>query len=79
MKKEFGDRMSFHGAMDVQKVLNQDEATVRADVRTRIQALGPGGGFILAPCNHIQHDIPPENVVAMYAEAREFGRYPLSV
>jgi uroporphyrinogen decarboxylase len=77
LKKAFGDRISFHGAMDVQTVLNQDEATVRADVRKRIRALGPGGGFILAPCNHIQHDIPPENVVAMYQEAREFGRYPL--
>ncbi len=78
LKEEFGDRLCFHGAMDVQTVLNQDEATVREDVRRRIQALGPGGGFILAPCNHIQHDIPPENVVAMYAEARDYGRYPLS-
>jgi uroporphyrinogen decarboxylase len=77
LKQAFGNRLSFHGAMDVQTVLNQDEATVRADVRKRIQALGPGGGFILAPCNHIQHDIPPENVVAMYATAREFGSYPL--
>lgn len=79
LKAEFGDRLCFHGAMDVQTVLNQDEATVRADVRRRIQALGPGGGFILAPCNHIQHDIPPENVVAMYAEARAFGQYPLTL
>ncbi len=77
LKKEFGDRLCFHGAMDVQTVLPRDEATVRADVRTRIRALGEGGGFILAPCNHIQHDIPPQNVVAMYEEARAFGRYPL--
>ncbi len=77
LKKAFGDRISFHGAMDVQTVLNQDVATVRADVRKRIQALGPGGGFILAPANHIQHDIPPENIVAMYEEARQFGQYPL--
>jgi len=77
LKKAFGDRISFHGAMDVQTVLNQDEATVRADVRKRIRALGPGGGFILAPANHIQHDIPPENIVAMYDEARRFGQYPL--
>jgi len=77
LKEEFGDRMSFHGAMDVQTVLNKDEATVRADVRTRIRALGPRGGFIVAPANHIQWDIPPENVVAMYDEARKYGVYPL--
>jgi uroporphyrinogen decarboxylase len=78
LKREFGDRLSFHGAMDVQTVLNKDEATVRADVRERIRALAPGGGFILAPANHIQHDIAPENVVAMYDEARQFGRYPIA-
>ena len=77
LKKKYGDQISFHGAMDVQTVLNRDEAFVRADVRSRIRALGPGGGFILAPCNHIQWDIPPENVVAMYDEARKFGQYPL--
>jgi uroporphyrinogen decarboxylase len=77
LKQEFGDRLCFHGAMDVQTVLNRDEAFVREDVRTRIRALAPGGGFILAPCNHIQHDIPPENVVAMYDEARKFGVYPV--
>ncbi len=77
LKQEFGDRLAFHGAMDVQTVLNRDEAFVREDVRKRIRALAPGGGFILAPCNHIQHDIPPENVVAMYQEAREFGQYPI--
>lgn len=77
LKAEFGDRLAFHGAMDVQTVLNKDEATVREDVRTRIRALGPGGGFIVAPANHIQHDIPPENVAAMYDEARKYGVYPL--
>jgi uroporphyrinogen decarboxylase len=77
LKQTFGDRLCFHGAMDVQQVLNKDEATVRQDVRTRIEALGPQGGFILAPCNHIQHDVPPQNVVAMYEEARTYGQYPL--
>ena len=78
LKETYGDRLCFHGAMDVQHVLTADEETVRQDVRHRIDAFGPGGGFILSPCNHIQHDVPPENIVAMYEEARAYGRYPLS-
>jgi uroporphyrinogen decarboxylase len=77
LKEVYGERLCFHGAMDVQQVLNKDEQTVRQDVRTRIDALGPGGGFILAPCNHIQHDVLPQNIVAMYEEARTYGQYPL--
>jgi uroporphyrinogen decarboxylase len=77
LKETFGDRLCFHGAMDVQQVLIKDEETVRRDVRTRIDALGPGGGFIVAPCNHIQHDVAPQNVVAMYEETRTYGCYPL--
>jgi uroporphyrinogen decarboxylase len=77
LKKEFGEQLCFHGAIDVQQVLTKDRETVRQDVRSRIQALGPGGGYILAPCNHIQADIPPENIVAMFEAAKEFGRYPL--
>jgi uroporphyrinogen decarboxylase len=77
LKKEFGDRLCFHGAIDVQQVLTKDSETVRRDVRSRILALGPGGGYILSPCNHIQADIPPENIVAMYKTAQKYGQYPL--
>lgn len=77
LKKEFGDRLCFHGAIDVQQVLTKNRKLVNEDVRSRIQALGPGGGYILAPCNHIQADVPPENIVAMYETAKKYGHYPL--
>ena len=48
---------------------------VREEVITNIRILGEGGGYILAPCHNIQAISPPENVVAMYETAREYGQY----
>jgi uroporphyrinogen decarboxylase len=49
------------------------------EVRTRLRELGPGGGYILAPSNHLQSDVPPRNLFTLYEAARELGEYPLSV
>jgi uroporphyrinogen decarboxylase len=70
IKVEFGERLCFHGGMDVQSTLpfgTEDE--VRRVARERIDVLGRGGGYILAPTHNVQVDTPPANIVAMYAEA----------
>ncbi len=77
LKREFGDRIAFHGAVENQRVLpfgTPDD--VRAEVRHCIDSLASDGtGYILAPCHNIQANTPPENVVAMYDEARRYGRF----
>lgn len=78
LKQEFGDRMSFHCAVDIQQAMGGTMSDVEAEVRARIGALGPGGGYILATCSNVQPDTPPENVLTMLETAREVGRYPLS-
>jgi len=78
LKKEFGKRLSFCGAIDTRNVLphgTTDE--VRAEVRRRIRDLAPGGGYIASAVHCIQPDVPPENVVAMCEAVREFGKYPI--
>lgn len=79
LKREFGDRLSFCGAIDTQSVLPfGTPADVRQEVRRRIRDLGPGGGYILAAVHCIQPDVPPENVCALFEEALKAGRYPLA-
>ena len=76
LKAEFGDHLGFWGAIDTQHTLpfgTPDE--VRDEVRSKIRELGPSGGFILGSCHEIQREVPPENVVAMYDSAIEFGKY----
>ena len=78
LKREFGKRPAFCGAIDTQLVLPYGTPTdVRAEVRRRIRDLGPGGGYIMASVHCIQPDVPVENVIAMLDEAKKAGRYPL--
>lgn len=77
LKAQFGDRLVFWGgAIDSQHVLPRaDAATVREHVRKNIEALKPGGGYVFNNVHNIQAGVPPENVLAMYDAAYEFGGY----
>ncbi|GAB4456420.1 MAG: hypothetical protein Kow00120_25730 [Anaerolineae bacterium] len=67
LKRDFGDRVVFHGGMDNQYTLPFGTvAEVRQEVRDNLRILGEGGGYILAPCHNIQANTPPENIVALY-------------
>ena len=75
LKAEFAGRIVLHGAIDVQGWLQRatpDE--IEREVNRLMDEVGRGGGFILAPCHHIQPDTPLENVLAVYrAVARRRG------
>jgi len=74
LKNEFGRQLVFHGGVDNQQTLAFGTVEeVKEEVRTNIEILGAGGGYIVAPCHNIQAVSPPENVVAMYEAAQEFG------
>lgn len=78
LKREFGDRLSFWGGIDTMHVLNYGTpAEVRAEVKDKIEALAPGGGFILNPIHNVQPDVPVENLEAMIDAALEYGCYPV--
>ncbi len=73
LKAQYGERLSFWGGIDTQKVLPFGSvAEVRAEVRRMIDVMGKGGGFVLASVHNIQPDVPPENVVAMFEEAASY-------
>jgi len=79
LKREFGRRLSFCGAIDTQEVLPHGTTEdVRREVRRRIKDLAPGGGYILAAVHCIQPDVPPENVCALFDEAFKAGCYPMA-
>ena len=67
LKRDFGDKLVFHGAVDNQYTLAFGTVEeVRQEVVDNLRILGEGGGYIIAPCHNIQAVGPPENVVAMY-------------
>lgn len=80
LKREFGKRLAFCGAIDTQRVLPYGTTEeVRAEVRRRIRDLAPGGGYVAAAVHCIQPDVPPANVVAMCDEVARSGCYPISL
>ena len=79
LARDFGDRLSFWGGVDTQRVMpkgNTEE--VKAEVRRRIKDFAPGGGYILGAVHDIQPDVPVENIIAMYEAGREYGQYPIT-
>jgi uroporphyrinogen decarboxylase len=80
LKQAFGDRLCFHGAIDVQQMLpNATTSELQAEVARRVHDLGRAGGYILAPCHNLGHDIPPENIVTLFETARRLGGNPASL
>jgi uroporphyrinogen decarboxylase len=75
LKAEFGERLAFHGGIDIVETLPlKPPAEVIAEVTDRVQVMGENGGYILASSHHIQPDTPLENVLAMYQVELRYRR-----
>ncbi len=80
LKRRFGGRVAFWGAIDSQHALPfGTPEDVRREVRKRIGDLAPGGGYVLAGIHNLQPDISPQNIEAMYDEGIKSGTYPIAV
>ncbi len=77
LKARYGNSLSFWGgAIDTQHVLPaaSPEDVYRA-VRDHMEILKAGGGFVFNNVHNIQAGVPPENIVALYDAAYEYGFY----
>jgi uroporphyrinogen decarboxylase len=77
LKTEFGSKLVFWGGgIDAQHILpfaSADE--VRKQVKDHLKIFKPGGGYVFNNVHNIQYKVPPENIVAMYEAAYEYGFY----
>jgi uroporphyrinogen decarboxylase len=72
---QFGDRLSFHGAIDEVDLLPRaTPREVYAATQRTIDILGRNHGYIVSPTHQVQGDTPPENVVALFQAARDYRR-----
>jgi uroporphyrinogen decarboxylase len=72
LKREFGDRITFWGGIDSQRLLPYGSPDdVRAAVHRMFDLMGRGGGWVLAAVHNIQPDVPPQNVLALFEAGRE--------
>jgi len=76
LKREFGRDVCFHGSVDIQGALpHGSPEDVRREVKTRMEAGKPGGGFIISTAHNILPDTPLENILALFEAYREYGSY----
>ncbi|MBQ6990542.1 MAG: hypothetical protein IJN58_05765 [Clostridia bacterium] len=71
LKRIYGDKIAFWGGVSTQKTLPYGTpAQVRAEAEAVSDALAQKGGYILAPAQEIQADVPYENLCALIEAAR---------
>ncbi|GAB4549312.1 MAG: uroporphyrinogen decarboxylase family protein [Anaerolineae bacterium] len=77
LKREYGQDLVFWGGgIDSQHVLPfATPEQVRQEVRKYVEVFKPGGGYVFNNVHNIQAGVPPENILAMYQAAYEFGFY----
>ncbi len=77
LKERFGDIMSFWGGLcNTQSTLPFGTLKqIRDEVRRNFECLKPGGGFVASNIHNITAEVPPQNIVAMFDAANEFGNY----
>jgi uroporphyrinogen-III decarboxylase len=77
LKKNFGQQIVFNGAIDSTNVLIKGTPDfVRAETRRTLDIMKPGGGYIAgASHDYILPETPVENILAMFDEILEYGRY----
>ena len=62
----WGGGVSTQGTLD-----RATPAQVREEVKRNIGVFNRHGGYVFTPVHNIQADVPPENIVAAFAAARE--------
>jgi len=77
LKKKYGKNLVFWGGgIDSQHTLPfSDPDEIKEEVRRNLEIFKPSGGYIFNNIHNIQGDIPPQNIVAMYDAAWDYGEY----
>ena len=76
VKRDFGDRLCIYGALDVREVLpNYTGEKLEAEVKSLMDGLKPGGGFIFCTAHSVGTDVALESVENAYRWALRYGDY----
>ena len=79
IKQKYSSDLCFMGGIDLKRALTGSVEDVEEDVKRCIRTFGEGGGYIITSANHIQVDVPPQNVVALFRAGKKYGTYPLNI
>ena len=76
LKRRYGDRICLMGNLDIAGPLAfGTPEEVAEDTRQHIEALSPGGGYVLGSSHSITPAVKPENFTAMVETVIQYGAY----
>jgi uroporphyrinogen decarboxylase len=76
VKRAYGDKLTLYGTLDITHTLpSGTQKEIEDEVKSRMETLKPGGGFIFCSTHTIQPDTPLENVEYAYDVAYEHSWY----
>jgi uroporphyrinogen decarboxylase len=79
LKRQFGRDLGFFGgSLENESLSYSTPQEVRRIAAETIHTLAPGGGFLFASIHNITPEVPPENILALFEAARQYGQYPVS-
>ena len=78
IKAKYGNRVCILGNIDLDYTLTLGTPEeVDKEVKERIAVAGAGGGYIITSANSLTDYCKTENVWAMAAAVKKYGKYPL--
>jgi uroporphyrinogen decarboxylase len=76
IKKEYGKDLVFYSNLMNQSLLPHGTVKeVEEDVKKKLEALMPGGGYIMSGGHNFLADVPPQNLLAIIDTTLKYGNY----
>ncbi len=73
IKQKYGDDLTFWGGLSTQNTLPYSSVDeIKEITKNMIEAMSINGGYITASSQHIQADVPLENIIAFIDAAKEY-------
>ena len=75
LKGLYGDKICLMGNIHTPLLAYGSKTQIEQDVKTHIERLAPGGGYVLGSSTSIMDGIPPENFLTMIEACHKYGAY----
>jgi uroporphyrinogen decarboxylase len=79
VKRRYGDRLCLVGNVEVDTLARGSPEQIRAQVRTLLRDVSPGGGYCIGSSNTVPNYARLDNYKTMLDEAWRLGWYPIQV
>jgi uroporphyrinogen decarboxylase len=75
LKKEFGKDITFWGGgCDTKTLALKNSKAVKEEVKRTVDIFRRNGGYVFGSIHNITAEVPPENIIAMFEAAYDFGK-----